>query len=136
MRQANRTMKLKELRSSRDVLEKELRDPEFRAEWERTALARAIASRVIAYRLENDLSQTALAERLGMKQPAVARLESGEHTPTIDTLLRIVSVLNIELVIDLVPAKRKPKLVTKQAQTTRAVESVSSDEYGLLVAAD
>jgi ribosome-binding protein aMBF1 (putative translation factor) len=128
-------MKLKELQRSTDVLAKELRDPEFRAEWERTALARAIASRVIAHRVENDLSQTALAERLGMKQPAVARLESGEHTPTLETLMRIVPVLDIELVIDLVPAKRKPKLVTKRAQTTGAVESVSSDEYGILVAA-
>lgn len=48
-------------------------------EWERTALARAVAARVIAYRAEHGLSQTALAGRLGMTQPALARLESGEH---------------------------------------------------------
>ncbi len=34
-------MKLSRLRSSKDVLKKDLGDPEFRAEWERTALARA-----------------------------------------------------------------------------------------------
>ena len=129
-------MKLKKLRTSKQVLERDLRDPEFRAEWERLALARAIASKVIAHRVEHELSQTALAERLGMKQPAIARLESGEHTPNLETLQRLVSVLNIELVIALAPAKHEPRLVTKQAQTTRAVEAIASKDYRLLVAAD
>src|SRR5712691_2497873 len=87
-------LKLNRLHSSKDALQKDLRDPEFRAEWERTALARAIASEVIAYRVEQGLSQTALAERLGMKQPAVARLEAGDVTPTIETLQRLVRVLD------------------------------------------
>jgi transcriptional regulator with XRE-family HTH domain len=128
-------MKLNRLRSSKDVLQKDLRDPEFRAEWERTALARAIASEVIAYRVEQGLSQTALAERLGMKQPAVARLEAGDVTPTIETLQRLVRVLDREIVIDVVPPQREPKLVTKRAQTSRAVEKIEAEDYSLLIAA-
>ena len=109
-------MKLNRLRSGKDVLKKDLRDPEFRAEWERTALAREIASEVIAYRVEQDISQTALAERLGMKQPAVARLEAGDVTPTIETLQRLVRVLDREIVIDVVPPQREPR---KQAVQSR-----------------
>jgi ribosome-binding protein aMBF1 (putative translation factor) len=103
-------MKLNRLRSGKDVLKKDLRDPEFRAEWERTALARAIASEVIACRVEQDISQTALAERLGMKQPAVARLEAGDVTPTIETLQRLVRVLDREIVIDVAPCSASRSL--------------------------
>lgn len=128
-------MKLKNLPAQKEILEEDLRDPEFRAEWERTALARAIASKVVAYRVEHGLSQRALAARLGMKQPAIARLEGGQHNPSLDTLFRLVRTLDIEIVVDLVPPRRSPKLVTKAAQTTHAVERVAADEYALLIAA-
>jgi hypothetical protein len=46
-----------------------------------TALARAVEVKVIAYRAEHGLSQTASAKRLKMTQPAVARLERGGAQP-------------------------------------------------------
>jgi DNA-binding XRE family transcriptional regulator len=70
--------------SSDDVLAEELRDPEFRAEWERTALARWLAVEVAHYRAEHGLSQRQLAERLGVHQSDVARMETGEHTPSLE----------------------------------------------------
>ncbi len=39
-----------------------------------------------------------------MKQPAVARLEAGEHNPSFDTLARLSSVLGIEFHIAVTPA--------------------------------
>jgi transcriptional regulator with XRE-family HTH domain len=39
-----------------------------------------------------------------MKQPAIARLESGEHTPSLDTLWRLASRLGIEVHIDVTPS--------------------------------
>lgn len=42
-----------------------LRDPAFRAEWERMALARAVAEAVIRYRVEHGLSQSAQARLVG-----------------------------------------------------------------------
>ncbi len=52
-----------------EVLAEMLQDPQFRAEWERTALARAVAEAVIRYRAEHGLSQTGLAGLLGWRQP-------------------------------------------------------------------
>ena len=49
-------MKLSDLKTSDEVLSNEMRDPTFRAEWERTALARALAVEVLAYRTEHNLS--------------------------------------------------------------------------------
>jgi hypothetical protein len=45
------------------VLAEDLQDPEFRAEWERTAVARAVAIRVVGYRAEHGLTQTQLAKK-------------------------------------------------------------------------
>lgn len=97
------------------VLADELRDPEFRAEWERTALARWLATEVAHYRAEHSLSQRQLAERLGVHQSDVARMESGEHTPSLERLIRIASGLDIELMIDIRPQAREARLPKKRA---------------------
>jgi len=98
-------MKLSEMKTNDELIVERLgTDPEFRAEWERTALARAVAVAIVRYRSEHDLSQRDLAQRLGMKQPQVARLELGEVNPSIETLMRLASELEIEFTIDVRPA--------------------------------
>jgi ribosome-binding protein aMBF1 (putative translation factor) len=98
-----------------EVLAAELRDPDFRKERERTALARWLAVEVAHYRAENGLSQRQLAERLGVHQPDVARMESGEHTPTLERLIRVAKGLDLELMIDIRPQGRVPRLAKKRA---------------------
>jgi ribosome-binding protein aMBF1 (putative translation factor) len=51
------------------------------------------------------LTQEALAAKIGMKQPAVSRLESGfgPHGPEVDTVMRFVHGCNLELVIGVQP---------------------------------
>lgn len=71
-------VKASELKDHREVLAEQLADPEFQLEWDRTSLARAVAERLVTYRAERSLTQTALARQLSMKQPAVARLESAD----------------------------------------------------------
>jgi ribosome-binding protein aMBF1 (putative translation factor) len=102
------------------IAEEMARDPEFREEWERTALARLVAAQLIKYRATNKLSQRALAERLGKKQPYVARLESGETNPDLETLVNISRALGIEFVIDIAPAAKTPTLVTKEVASEHA----------------
>lgn len=93
-------MKLSELKTHDEVVREQLVDPEFQGEWDRTALARTVAERIAAYRAERGLTQTGLGKILKMQQPAVARLESGEHIPSLDTLWRLASHLGIEFHID------------------------------------
>jgi ribosome-binding protein aMBF1 (putative translation factor) len=95
--------KLSDLTSAAEIAAEELNDPEIRREHERTALAHAVAMRVVGYRVEHRLSQTALAHILGMHQPAVARLEAGDHEPSLATLSRLARKLGIEFHIDITP---------------------------------
>ncbi|MET8083484.1 helix-turn-helix transcriptional regulator [Micromonospora sp. NPDC005237] len=64
-------------------------DPDFRAEWDRTAFARDVALRIVKYRTANELTQTALARKVGMTQSVIARLESGDQPPSIATLAKL-----------------------------------------------
>jgi ribosome-binding protein aMBF1 (putative translation factor) len=95
--------KLSELRTAADVRSEDLSDADVHAEHIRTSLARAVAMRVLEYRVEHGLSQTALARELGMQQPAIARLEAGDHEPTFSTLERLARGLGIEFHIDITP---------------------------------
>lgn len=99
--------------SNAEVLDEMLQDPEFRAEWERTALARAVAEAVIRYRAERGLSQTALARLLGWSQPVVARLETAEHNPSMDTLLTLARALGLRVHVDVGPTTGVVAKVTK-----------------------
>jgi transcriptional regulator with XRE-family HTH domain len=128
-------MKLSELKTNHEILQEELQDPEFRAEWERTALARAVALAIVRYRGDHGLSQRDLAERLGMKQPQVARLELGEVNPSMETLMRVSGQLGIEFTIDVRPAGTTVHNVTKRAQTDNLVGSVRTEEAEVLVTA-
>lgn len=103
------------------LAEEQLADPSFRAEWQRLAPGREFAATLLRYRAEHKLSQRALAKKLGVSQPRVVKLESGEHNPEVDTIINAVRRLGIEFVLDVAPASRKPTLVTARAQKRGAI---------------
>ncbi|MGX6402532.1 helix-turn-helix domain-containing protein [Lactiplantibacillus plantarum] len=57
-----------------------------------------------AERIKSNVSQQELAERIGMKQPQVAKLEMLESVPTLKTLNRYAKGLGLKLKVGLVPA--------------------------------
>ena len=120
------------MKTSDEVLKDHLKDEDFREEWNRTALARAVAIRIVGYRSEHSLSQTALARIVGMQQPAIARLEAGEKNPTWETISRLASALDIEFLVDITP-NRKRRLVSKDIRKN-AVVVETSDDGTMLVA--
>jgi transcriptional regulator with XRE-family HTH domain len=84
---------------------------------------------------ENGFSQRALAKKLDMTQPQLARLEAGEHNPTIDTLARLAQTLDLEFAIDIHPRQRAPKLLNGRAQGKNAIASYETDTAAVLLAA-
>ena len=57
------------------------------------------------------LTQGDLALRVGTSQPAVARLERGNSSPTLATLERLIRAAGFDLRIELVPATQADPLV-------------------------
>lgn len=114
------------------VLEEHLKDPEFRAEWERTAFARAVANQILKYRIGHGLSQTALARQLGVSQAVVGRLELGEHEPKVSTLRRLSQLLGMRFLLEIHPAGQ-PDQSAPLADGTN--ERVTSDGVEILIRA-
>lgn len=107
-------MKLSEMKTHDQAVAEELeQDPEFRREWERTALAREVARAIVAYRATHHLSQRALADQLGWRPSVVSRLEAAEHNPSIDTLVDLSRKLGLTMRITVAPDPRVSVKVTK-----------------------
>ncbi len=83
-------------------------DPELQSEYERQAPRFRALSALIALRQELNVSQAELARRMGVSQPVVAKLESGEGNVKIDTLARAAAALGRELEVTFsVPQERQ-----------------------------
>lgn len=58
-------------------------------------------------RIEQNLSQQAVAERVGIKQATVSSLENYPEKSRVETLYRLLSALEIELTVS--PRDRQPE---------------------------
>ena len=83
-------------------LEKELlADPKVKKEYDRLSPRYAVISEVIAARLKKGLTQKDVAEKLGTKQSAIARLEGGNINPSLEFLQKIAQAMGYSLNIHL-----------------------------------
>ena len=84
------------------LLDEELKDPEFAKAWEETELEDQIKRMMLDARLENNLTQKELAERSGVRQSNISRIESGACIPTLATLNDIARGIGKKLKISFV----------------------------------
>jgi DNA-binding XRE family transcriptional regulator len=94
-------VKLSELTTAEEIHARDMDDPAYGVEYERTRFANQIAIRVLRYRAEHNLTQTAFGRLVGMRQPHVARLEAGEHEPSLSTLVRLSTALGVDFTVDI-----------------------------------
>jgi len=59
-----------------------------------------ISTAIFDYRIKYNLSQKKLADKLGVKQAMVSKLESGDYNYTVEQLWKIASKLGFKLNID------------------------------------
>ena len=67
----------------------------------------AIISAIIEARHEQGISQKQLEELSGVKQPVIARMETGKTNPQLDTILKILASLGKTLAV--VPLNHKQR---------------------------
>jgi ribosome-binding protein aMBF1 (putative translation factor) len=90
--------------SSYEELAAQRRDSDdYREGYAEARRAFLIGQAVRERRLALGLSQTELAARAGMTQPALSRLEAGGVVPTIPLLERISAGLDADLIVQLAP---------------------------------
>jgi ribosome-binding protein aMBF1 (putative translation factor) len=76
-----------------------LADPEVQQAYRNLEPRFAVVRQLIELREKRGWSQRDLAERAGMKQPQLARLETGQVEPKLDTLQRLAMAMDTRLTI-------------------------------------
>lgn len=77
-----------------DARKELLQDPAVRVAFDQLAPEYELACQIIKFRLSKKLTQAQLAERAGVKQSYIARLESGTANPTLDSVAKVAAVLD------------------------------------------
>ena len=92
----------------RQVLKQLFRKRDFRQGYQEELDKLRLVDALIALRQRQRLTQAALAKRLKVSQPFIAKLERAEtHNFTLDTLIKVVEALNGELVIHIKSKKSR-----------------------------
>ena len=91
----------------RAEIERDLQDPAFRAEWAAIADEFATLDLLLEARRRAGLTQAQVAERMGVKQSALARIEtsltSQRHSPSLATLRKYAAAVGCRIEIRLAP---------------------------------
>jgi ribosome-binding protein aMBF1 (putative translation factor) len=81
--------------------DKAMKDPEFKAEYDKLAPEYEIIEAIIRKRIEKNMSQSQLAQKMGTKQSALSRLESGTYNPSLAFLKKVAFALDSKLSISI-----------------------------------
>ncbi len=83
--------------------ERAAKSPAYRAALEELMPYDRIARKIVRLRMDQDFSQEELARRVGTSPSAIARLESGQHRPSVETLRRVAKAFDRTLVVEFAP---------------------------------
>ena len=87
----------------RDLLNEQLKDPEFKKEWDDIQPEMDVIRAMIDARIEQNLTQKELAARTGIDQADISKLENGTRNPSLKLLKKLASGLGMQLKIEFVP---------------------------------
>ena len=80
-----------------------LMDPEVALEYERQHVEFVVARALIQARIRAHMTQLQVAERMHTSQGQVARLESGDHFPSIKSIQKYAQAVNTKITIEICP---------------------------------
>lgn len=83
----------------RDTLNNELKNPEFKEEWDRLEPEFQIIKSMIDSRTELSMTQKNLSELTGIHQSEISKIENGSANPSLKTLERLASAFGKKLKI-------------------------------------
>lgn len=84
-------------------LKEQLKDPEFRAEYEALEPEFAIMQAMIDARKATGMTQKQLADATGINQADISKLERGNANPSLRTLQRLASGMGMRLKLEFEP---------------------------------
>ena len=94
------------MKTFNDMLEKQLKDEEFRKEYEAIQSEMDIIKALVDARNSLNLTQKELAERTGINQADISKIENGTRNPSLNLLKRLADGMGMVLKIEFIPKQR------------------------------
>lgn len=93
------------MKTFNDMLEKQLKDEEFRKEYEAIQPEMDVIRAIVDARVSQNLTQKELAERTGINQADISKIENGTRNPSLNLLKRLADGMGMVLKIEFIPKK-------------------------------
>ena len=90
-----------------EFLNEQLKDPEFKAEWDALEPEHNIMMAIIRARKHSGMTQAQLAEKCGIAQGDISNLETGSGNPTLNTLQRLATAMDMKLKLEFLPVDER-----------------------------
>ena len=86
-----------------EYLAEQMKDPEFKAEYDALEPEFAVVSAMIEARKTSGLTQKELAEKTGINQADISRIENMNGNPSLRTLKRLAAGMGMQLHLSFTP---------------------------------
>lgn len=87
-------------------LKNQLKDPEFKKEWDNLEPEFNAIQAIIDARKKCNMTQKELAEKTGINQADISKIETGNANPTLQVLKRLADGMDMVLRLEFVPKSR------------------------------
>lgn len=94
------------MKNFNDFLENQLQDEEFRKEYESMQPEFDVIKAMVAARTSQNLTQKELAERTGIHQADISKLENGTRNPSLNLLKRLAEGMGMVLKVEFIPKEK------------------------------
>jgi ribosome-binding protein aMBF1 (putative translation factor) len=88
---------MKKMMTHDEFLEKSLKNPEFKKVYDSFDLEYKLIDAIIEQRIKHGVTQKQLAEKIGTKQSAIARFESGNFNFTFAFVKKLANALGVKI---------------------------------------
>ena len=89
-----------------DFLDVQLQDDEFRKEYDDLQPEFDVIRAIVDARTSQNLTQKQLAERTGINQADISKLENGTRNPSMNLLKRLADGMGMALKIEFIPKQK------------------------------
>ena len=89
-------------KSFRTTLDEQLNDPDFKKEYDALEPEYQVIRALLSGRKEKNITQKQLSERTGINQADISKIEKGNANPSLRTLQRLASGMDMSVKIEFV----------------------------------
>lgn len=94
------------MRTFDDMLSKQLQDEELKKEYDAIQPEMDVIRAIVDARTSQNMTQKELAERTGINQADISKLENGTRNPSVNLLKRLADGMGMALKIEFVPKQK------------------------------